>query len=265
VYPGHETNYAIKFTYGKSGVVGITRGPRLTPPDLDTLKRSVESELLTPTGTRVGKEILFSHLPVKGYFRYRDMFQIVPIPEEAPRPDVLAMGRHPFLLEFQFPTSTNSTIRHIRRRVRAQENQLVVAGLLEGSIQWFDGTVRRHWVLLPHEPGEVWRTAYCQEMYTSSSVDLESDDLSSTEGLPRLTEHDPNEYYTRSRIGSDQQFQIPLGLGGLLDRFFMLSKDDKERFLRACFWFQHSRIVHSYSRSASFTALISAVEARVQH
>jgi hypothetical protein len=72
VYPGHETDYAMKLTYGQSGLLGIASGPRLIDSDVETLRSRVESELLTSTGTRIGREILFSHLSVKGYFRYQD-------------------------------------------------------------------------------------------------------------------------------------------------------------------------------------------------
>src|SRR5215510_13659676 len=68
VYPGHEIDYAMKLTYGERGLIGVTRGPRLTDPDVETIKSRVETELLAPAGTRMGKEILFSHLPVKGYY-----------------------------------------------------------------------------------------------------------------------------------------------------------------------------------------------------
>jgi hypothetical protein len=49
----------------------------------------------------------------------------------------------------------------------------------------------------------------------------------------------------------------------MLDRSYTLPEENQQRFLRACFWLQHARIVHSHSRSASYTALICAVEALI--
>jgi hypothetical protein len=262
-YPGHQTDYALKLTYGKkSELIQIAPGPRLSDRDVATIQRRVENELLTSTGTQVGREVFFAHMPVKGYFRYRDRFQIRPMPDGSPQPDS-PDAEHPFLLEYQFPTSTSSMIQHMRRRVRARELHLVLAGLLEGSIRWLDGTFRHHWVLLPPPPEDewMWKTAYRQEMYIWSQTDPDANNFSSTDHLPRLTEVDPQTYYTRSGIGPD--VMVPSSFETLLDRYYVLAKPDRERFLRACYWFQHSWIVHSYSRSASFTALMCAVEALI--
>lgn len=44
------------------------------------------------------KKILFSYTPLKGWYRYREAFQIVPVPPDAPKPPK-AMGHYPFILE----------------------------------------------------------------------------------------------------------------------------------------------------------------------
>jgi hypothetical protein len=54
---------------------------------------------------------------------------------------------------------------------------------------------------------------------------------------------------------------VNIGYAPTIDRFFALSADDKERFLRAGYWFQHASRVFRLSKSASFVALVSAIEA----
>ncbi len=97
-------------------------------------------------------------------------------------------------------------------------------------------------------------------MYTWPGRPGESGDFTVIEKISRLSEIDPQEYCTRLGISSDRRFEIPSNLTDLLDRYFALSEQDQEQFLRACFWFVHAREVYSESRSATFTALISAIE-----
>src|SRR5439155_14540763 len=79
--------------------------------------------------------------------------------------------------------------------------------------------------------------------------------------IPQLSAVPPADYYTRSGIGSDRVLEVPANLADLLGAFFSLSREHRDAFLRACFWFQHAKMIHSYSRSAAFTAVVSAIEA----
>ena len=97
LYPGHSTEYAVRLIYGRRGLKAIMPGPRLTDEDIKTIRRSVKEELLAPSGERVGSRILFAAVPVEGFCRYRDRFQIIPVPPDAPRPNVL-MADHPFII-----------------------------------------------------------------------------------------------------------------------------------------------------------------------
>ena len=259
-YPGHQTDFALTLVYRKDRLADIRPGPRLTAQDVETLQRRVDEELLASPGARVGAEILFANLPVTGWFRYRDAFQLLPVPPQAPRPPFL-MGEHPFLLEFRFPDSTNWQIRRLRRAIRGRQVELALAGLLEGSIHSLGTITRHHWVVPPHTEGETWTVAYCQEMYTSPDILLERDEFSSVEELPRLEALEPSSYYARLGIRPGESLKIPNTLESLLNRLYALTPKWRDRFLRGCFWFQHASRVHASSRSAAFTALISAVEA----
>ena len=259
-YPGHERDYALRLTYDRSQLVEIIAGPRFSATDVDTLRERIEKELLAPAGMRVGRVVLFSSVPVTGHFRYRDVFQLVPVPAGAPRPN-FTMAEHPFFLEFHFRTSPNGSIRHIRRAILERDLELVVSGLFEFSIRSHGRMARHHWVVPQQDFTEPWISAYLQEMYTWPGLALEDDNLSDTRTVPRLAEVPRADYYTRSGIGAERVLEIPANLESFLERFFSLSREDREAFLRACFWFQHARTAYSYSRSAAFTAAVSAVEA----
>ena len=262
VYPGDATEYALKLSYEDGTLVGIFPGPKLTASDIEAVQAKVASELLSSEGARVGRYILFGSVPVSGYFHYRDRFQILPVPPDAPRPEFL-LGDHPFLLEFQFPATSNSMLRQARRAARERECELLATGLLEFSIHGLGRMARHHWVLPQSDPKEPWRSVYCQEMYTWPGLSLEGDRFTPTEGLGSLMEIAPQEYYSRSGISPERHLEIPSNLTALLDTFYALAKRNRERFLRACFWFQQAHRAYSRSRSASFTALIGAVEALI--
>jgi len=174
------------------------------------------------------------------------------------------MGEHPFLCEFRFSASANWTIGRLRRNRLGRELELVLSGLLEFKIRRIGYLARHYWVLLNDEDLPNWRSGYQQEMYTwPGAAAFEADELAPVEKLPSLIRIDPAEYYTRTGIGSDRRLEIPANLEELLNSFFALSRSDRDRFLRSCFWFQHARTVYLDSRSAAFASVISAIEALI--
>jgi hypothetical protein len=262
-YPAHKTDFALKLVYRKDRLAEIEAGPRLQNSIAETLERRINDELLVSPGIRVGADVLFANLPVRDAFRYRNEFQILPVPPEAPRPGFL-IADHPFLIEFQFPDSTSWQIRHLRRALRGRQLELLLAGLVEGSVFSFGPMGRHYWVLLPHKEGEPMNISYCQQMYTFPGIALERDQFSSLEDTPPMESVEPTPYYTNRAISPGQELRVPTTLTQLLDRFFhSLSAEERAAFLRACFWYQHAGRVHIYSRSAAFTSLIGAVEALI--
>jgi len=262
-YPNNETDYALKFSYDDDGeLVGITEGPKLNVGDLDVITDRVTRELLARGEAHIGCEVLFSRVPVAGVFRYRDILQIVPAPADAPRPSQ-SYGDHPFALEFRFSSSPNSIVHRFRRQFRARELELALFALLEFGLSSISTPVKHHWVLTNPEELGNWQTKYLQEMYTWSGLRGEIDTFTTPAGHPELLRVSPTVYYSRGGIGPDRQLEIPENIEELLDRFFALPRRARDRFLRASFWFQHARAIYLDSRSAAFTAAISAIEALI--
>src|SRR5216683_2573352 len=87
VYPGDadENNFALKCIFKRGRLAKVTAGPLMSEDHLSAVQSVIEAEL-RPTPLRVSTEVLFSSVPVRGYFRYNDVFQILPVPEEAPKP-----------------------------------------------------------------------------------------------------------------------------------------------------------------------------------
>lgn len=259
VYPGDETQYALKICIRDEGIADILQGPKLTTADLDCLERAIATELLESSGAQVASTILFSNLPVDGWFRYRDVLQILPAPDDAPRAGFL-LADHPFMLQFAFPTSSNWLIRNLRAEKKGREIRLVLTGLLAGDPHSLTETSIHHWVILPNESGGSLRAEYLQEGYVCPNLPGYSDDFISALGFPQLPEVEAAEYYSRWAISAESRFDVPIGLAGLFDTFFGLSANVRCKFVRACFWFDLSGKVHAHSRSAAFGALVNAIE-----
>ncbi|HUA85066.1 MAG TPA: hypothetical protein VMB85_14485 [Bryobacteraceae bacterium] len=258
-----DTSYAVKFVFGEHGIVQIMPGPSLNAEQVVAIRGKVDRELREPAPVWIGTAVLFSVCRVAGWFRHRDKLQILPVPPDSPR--ALGLGGEPFLVQFPLRGSSEWALNAMRREVEVQRAHLLLNALLELGISRSRG-VRHHWVLLPPEN----TIAYCQEMYAfppglsavPTSEGFSPDSFAPTDRLDPMTAIDPATYFTRRpAVNSlDRRLEIPSNLGALLDRFYSSANDDQERFLRACFWFDHARTVSHDSSSAQFTALMFAIE-----
>lgn len=262
VGPDRE-KYALKFVYRKQRLAKILAGPSLTTEDVSAIRSKVDSEIQQPAAVKVSTRVLFTHLSVEGWFRYRDILQIVPIPTGSPRGNSL-FGGNPFLVQFKFRPSSDPWLYTFRREVQGRKVHLLLNALLETSISRLGGS-RFHWVLLPTRANEPLTTAYYQEMhaFSDSGKFSDSDSFAPADGIGPLAGIPPQEYYTRTLAINDpaRVLEVPSNFETLLDRFYSSSEDEQDRFIRACFWFYHAQTVFADSRSAAFTAFISAIEA----
>src|SRR5688572_4499848 len=261
IYPGSETSYALKLVYNDDTIAQIEAGPALKTEDLTALMQRVEEELIASIGIRIGAVVLFAKVPITGTFRYSDVFQLLPVPQDAPRPSFL-IGDHPFLLEFSFAASSHWPLNISRRAVIGRELELFLAGAVEGGISSMGFNAKHHWVMTS-ETVDPLTIGYRQEMYTYPGIQLQRETFSPIDGIASMTQADPSAYYARLGIGPDQRLELPNSFSIMFQTFGRLSVADRRRFLTSCFWFQHATQVHGQSRSASFTALISAIEALV--
>jgi hypothetical protein len=106
-------DWALSLQYREGKIVRAVAGPAMTPELEDEIRASIDTNLLAGGGSAVCRWTLFSSRPVEGHWRYRDQFQIVPAPPNAPRPEEL-IADHPFLLDFAFDNSPDSRIRQHR-------------------------------------------------------------------------------------------------------------------------------------------------------
>jgi len=247
--------------YSKDGELRqVEAGPTLSPDDIKEISGKIDRLLLTPAAPHIGQLVLFAVLPTTGWFRYKDVFQLVPIPAEAPRPR-FAIGDHPLLLQYRVHGSEDLQISTLRRTLLGRELELLCAALTASIRGAISAVAQHHWSLVGSEDPTTWHSEYCQEAYIWPGANGIAAEYSPTDGLAPIPRTPASRYYPRLGISPGTPLDLPDVLEQLLDAFFAASRDNRDRFLRAAHWFQYARRVANVSRSGAYTALVSAVEA----
>jgi hypothetical protein len=247
---------ALRLQYKHGKIVGAVAGPAMTSELEEKINAEIQRVLLVPTTAKVCRWTMFSGRPVEGHWRYRDQFQITPAPPVAPRPNML-IAEHPFVLDFAFDNSADFRISQARYIRRASDLMLVLNLLLRQRISSSTSRGRHHWVWAP--PGSEAPAIWTSEGYVIPDFRYIVDDLPRATDAPALSETPAETYYNRY-AGYADTLTIPVELTHLLDAFGELSGDERERFLRACFWYHTAFAVWNYSQSLHLTSLINAIE-----
>lgn len=258
---GESNAVALLVRYDDEGELSaIEAGSALLSDDAARLEEKVARLLLKAVGDGIGQAVLFAYLPVTGHFRYGNRFQIVSMPDEAPRPSHL-VGDHPLLLQFTVPESEDFQTTNLRRQRVAREIELLCVALTTSIWHSVGHVLQYRWVVRHGADPADWRSEFLQEGYMYTGAGGEATAFADLAQIAPIALTPHNEYYASVGISAGQVLDLPADFGGLLDRFYGASRDDRDRFLRASFWFQHAQRVANSSRSASFMALVSAIEA----
>jgi hypothetical protein len=93
--------------------------------------------------------------PVHGWWRYHDRFQILPVPEVAPKAD-FAFLDHPYLIEFRYTRAPDSLIDSCRSARVVSKLALLLNALLVSPVQPLGkrslGKLGLAWVMMPPLP-----------------------------------------------------------------------------------------------------------------
>jgi hypothetical protein len=260
LFPGDETRYAVKLIFDKKHRLrAVIAGPLLTDSALSELISQIERQLHTPAA-RIGNRVLFAALPVTGAFRFKDDFQILPVPENAPRPDFL-MADHPFLLQFRFGGSENLSVQQMRMESRARELEMLLVALVANHIHG-QRQISHQWVIRPlGDPPRRPRSILCQLGYMFEDSKALVDQFTSITDIPALTFMPPVLTYAQFAVSAGANLLLPDNIEAAIVAYGRLPAQLQTKFINASYWLQHSHSVFQDSRSASYLALVSAVEA----
>lgn len=252
IYPGDEP-HAIKLRFAKDDrLTHIEAGPALTPETEAAIIRAI-TDALTPTEPRVVRQVLFAAHKLTGCWRYKDRFQLTPVPPEAPQLNCL-VGDHPFILETKIAGSKDGFLTSRRAGQALRESELLLAGLINTGVHQLPARPwHGYWVLLPDDGH---KTAYLMPGYHYPMP--QSPDFTDITASAPL--RPPFEMFGPYGMTAGAPFTMPDNLSETLDTYYALPPSTRQRFVRSCYWLQYANHAFLHSSSSAFMAVVTAAE-----
>lgn len=246
----------------KGKYAGVHVGPGLDDDDLTQLTAAFRAA----RPRHVMSVVFFSTVPTTGWWRYRDRFQILAMPPEAPRPPRVFAGVHPALLEVAYDGSEINTLDEFRGAVATREVNRLLSALLRGTEDRLGQFARQDWVVLQETDasGAQHRQSHFGQLGYSWRGERATRELDFTpipDSAIQLKTVPKDEYYAQQGISELDVLTLPDNLQASLDSYFGLPIDEQDKTLRWCHWLNHARQVAALSPSASIIAAVQSVEA----
>lgn len=254
--PLADSSCWIVLVYRNKKIVAIEPGPAFDEDQWNRISGEIDKSLLDGP-MKVGREYSFNSHRVLGSWRgERSGVQILPPPDDAPRAPV-EIAKHPFILEFPIRESDFQPVTNHRRLRDHRKLTLLLNVLLDGRTSFEPRRSEHFWALLQGED-DGHQIEWVQRFYFAKLGKRLIDELSPPAGS-RIGEVDPDEYY--AWVGDDGKgLRVSTDLDQSIVRYRLLSSANRARFDRAAFWLDVAAQQWTISVSASFTALVSAIE-----
>lgn len=255
VYTDADENVFLRLRYSRAGAVSASAEAALADEIAKALIDQIET-LSQGGAPTLWREVAFAALPVEGYWRYADEWQIRAVPADAPRPPFL-MAPQPFLIEVVTGSLPGSMVGWMRARKVLREIELILALLLQGGITAPDHSAAHEWVIEPEpEPHSELR----QRGYWLTPASDPTDVLPDPVGLPALESVPAAHYFNRLGIGVGDVLAVPDITAETVETIARLDPPSREKFFRAAYWFSRSRPAWHVSQSLSYISLINSIE-----
>lgn len=258
-YQRDGTDFFLDIQLDPAGkIVEINPSKEFPSQELTKLGSKIKEVLIDNQSPGISQIVAFSSERVEGYFRYKDLFQIIPVPDTAPKPEVL-VADHPFLLQFSYTSCPDIAI----DSTRWSKKSTVYIRLLNlfSNVPFTLGSryIRFSWTLDtkdPNNPTSEWR----QEGYVYRGLSGKMDKYTSIEKLQPIKQIPYQKYYSELPAISSRPLKFPDNLENSFDLAFGLNEQDWKRFFMACSWYYQAQAIWRESNSSSFVALVSAIE-----
>ncbi|HUD19420.1 MAG TPA: hypothetical protein VMR81_03190 [Patescibacteria group bacterium] len=228
---------------------------------LEEIESLIEKTLLKKNSS-VGHTILFCHEPINGYFIYKDEFQILPVPKEAPRPEV-SWADHPFVLEFRYEGSDNPSVDSIRKGNKITTYTRILNLLLNRSVSAGWKYARFEWIYNTDDIRHM-TSQWKQVGYTFQGVNFDGSSFTSIVDIPELKRVANTDYYKEFYRGTGE-LQLPDNLESSLDSAFNLPEELYKKFFMSISWLSFYNHLWNVSASSAFIALVSAIECLIRN
>lgn len=226
-------------------------GPGWKESDLAELEEKL-SKLASSARLMSVRRVLFADAPLLGAFRYRDEFQILPLPAGAPMPDQLS-AEWPFLIEFTYLGSENRILDARRHDVASSKLVSLLNALSVNHISPISTNGDKTWVV-----AGGGRTAYLNKGYFFPIPNTRGFlDISGYRPIQRW----PRDTYYQGVVNSNRGFSWADDVTEMLDLYTAMSEQDRDRFDLAAHWYGRYPELRQVSGSAGLVSLVTALEA----
>lgn len=247
-----EDSY-IEFEYGSHGnILKITAQPKVIEADLNAIQARVQQKLIDNQVEKIGQSVAFSSSPIKGYFRYDNLFQINPGLELPPDTHPF---QFPFILQYRYKSCDDFVINGRRKQAAFTLYTRYLNTIANGVIEPPPRYTEQLWVYADDIKSSVWKQA--GYIPTADLSDLAV--FAPFEDTEQIDTCELNDYYKRG-FSLSQGLLLPKITSYLLNKINSLSAADLEKFNRSAVWFKMSHDVFSRSTSSSFNALATSIE-----
>ncbi len=259
-----NTQHFLDVTCDEIGNIKSIQPSKDFPEDeLEEIEKKIQDTLLAKLGTKVSQIICFCDTKIIGYFRYKDLFQILPLPDDAAKPNNIGLAYYPFILEVTYEPCPSPMIENSRKRAKAVIYTRLLNLLSDQVISTGSRYTQFGWVLKTENPATMV-SEWSQLGYTYPGLKGTMDDFSSVEGLSPIERVSYQTYYTNTPARSLNPLTLPDNLEQSLDKAFMLDGATWRKFFMACSWYAQYRHTWEESYSSAFIALVTALECLAQ-
>lgn len=254
---------------GKDGRIKcIILGEACPETEIKAISNSIKEKLIDNQFFKIAEAVGFAvNSKVDGFFKYGDEFQILPVPEDAPTIDYMAAGDQPFLLQFKYVSCPDIQIDGMRRREQEIQILRILHLFTKGRIKHASPFTGFAWVIKGGDDPSKWTSEYRQEGYFYKSTIGDGSAFSDTSKLIPIDEASADDYFSYRGGHNDKRSEyllLPNNLPGLFTAVESLNPKDRATFAMACAWFYYSNAIWLSSHSASFVALITALESLIE-
>jgi hypothetical protein len=248
----------LSLTFDKMwNVSSITRHNGLDDQEVADINDKIDRQLRQSDGIYVFRDFLFYTVAVEHAHRHSDIFQFFPVPQGSAKPDTL-LAPHPFVVEVSVPSGSNPFINADRGKLKAKHIKNVLALLLQFHVKGCPTSTQHVWVF--DNPAGSPPVNLRQVMYTCIDPAWRPDQLTDISSFPSPNRPSPTEYYAKHGISGNEGLELPSNFDDQFQRYFALQGESGRRFQRACYWYAHAYDVRPLSKSASYVALVTAIE-----
>lgn len=247
----------IVLTFRDKKIISIEPGSAFDAAEWKQVSEEIEKAILTGP-TKVGRDYSFSGSRVQGFWKgVRSGVQILPPPNDAPRAPV-EIASHPFILEFPVRKSDLWRVTNHRRMREHRKLTLLLNILLVGRISLQPQRPEHFWACVSWD-GNQPEIKWVQQCFFAKLGNPIIDEQSVYVG-EGLEEVDPDGYYEKVGHELGRGLRVPTDLDQSICCYLALSAANRAKIDRAIFWMDMAARQWNISISASFAALVSAIE-----